>query len=209
MLKTDEIKCSSDYNEYLLLDATSPIKGICSIVMISTPKKKVLMDASSAIILAKAGLSSKACAVYHVIMPPSVFSEVADNDKPGAAEYREFASQGKIEICDLRSGDKGQPLISDEKPSFGAGEADLLKLYWAGAGDFLIVYDGAAARYCLREKIPFINALLFPRVLEADRVNPAESQRLQQEILKHGHYAEDVIEFTHCCPAKELAFFLP
>jgi len=177
--------------------------------MISAAKKKALMDASSAILLAKAGLSALACELYHIIMPPSVFSEITDSDKPGAAEFRLFAGQGSIEVCNQRPDDRAQQPTSDAKPSFGAGEADLLGLYRAGAGDFLILDDGAAARYCLMEEIPFINALLFPRVLEDSRFTPKETWRIQQEIIRHGRYAEDVIDFARRCSAEELIFFLP
>ena len=168
-----------------------------------------LMDASSAIILYKAGLHRFVCEVYNVIMPISVYREIAGNFHPGSDIYRQLHTDKKITIQALDPVIDGQPAtpgLSD----LDRGERDVVYLYFAGNCDFIITDDGGAAQYCQREKIPFINALLIPLVLKyAMNQTDFHSQEAFEKVRKHGRYSQWVIDFAQRCERKHLSFFLP
>ncbi len=172
-------------------------------------EKRVLLDASSAIILFKAGLHAVLLEMYTVVMPEAVYKEITANSYPGAEEYRQFLADTKIAI-------KGPLLDSANKTvrsglnSLGRGEHDVINLYYAGQGDFIITDDGAAARYCKREGIPFVNALLVPQILGAAGVKDRNFCReSMDEIIGIGRYSSKIIAFAQECQREDLSFFIP
>lgn len=171
-------------------------------------QKKVLVDASSAIILAKACLSSHLITTYSVIMAKSAFNEVTRHSLPGSKEYLQFADNKKISIKEPKRLRLNS--IPQQIKSFGRGEADTLLLYYEGLGDFVLIDDGAAAKYCKQEQIPFINALLFPVILETAGIeNQGFTKYFFDIICKAGRYSETILNFAQNCPEEEISFFLP
>ena len=172
------------------------------------PDKTALMDASSAIILCKAGLHNVVLEMYNVVMPGSVYKEITENSYPGAEEYRQLVDD-KITIKEPLSDTANEP----DRPSLnnlGRGEHDLIQLYYAGQGDFVITDDGAAAKYCKREGIPFVNALLVPKILGFAGIKGANFCRDSiEKIIEIGRYSPGIITFVEECKKEELSFVIP
>ena len=60
--------------------------------------KQVIIDASSAILLFKAGLFSDLLRSYKIIITESVYGELTGNDHTGAKEFRNYRQSGKMEV---------------------------------------------------------------------------------------------------------------
>ena len=92
--------------------------------------------------------------------------------------------------------------------NLGLGESDIIQLYTAGCGDFVVTDDGAAAKYCTRQNIRFINALLIPMLLKCTgKRSDAYCLRKFDEIVNIGRYSQWVVEYAAQCGEEELAFF--
>ena len=168
-----------------------------------TDKKTAVMDASSAIILGKADLHLVVAEMYNLVMPESVYHEITDNTYPAAGKYRRLCREQKIIVSYEKI---NQPVPA----GLDRGECDVLKLYHAGHGDFVITDDGAAARYCRREKIPFINALLIPLILGFAKVmEEKRCRKAYEKILYLGRYSSRVISFADTCDREKVLQFLP
>ena len=169
--------------------------------------KTALMDASSAIILCKAGLHIVVAEMYNVVMPGSVYKEITANSYPGAEEYRQLMAGKKITLKEPL------PDISNESIRPGLnnldkGEHDVLQLYYAGQGDFIVTDDGAAAKYCKREGIPFVNALLVPVILGfAEIKDEYFCRKSMEKIIEIGRYSPGIISFAKECEREDLSFF--
>jgi predicted nucleic acid-binding protein len=167
--------------------------------------KTAVMDASSAIILCRADLHMLVCELYDIVLPLTVYREITVHPYAGAGEFKRLAAENRIRVLD-------RALIEEKHGIQGldAGETDVIALYLAGGGDFVITDDGRAARYCRQEKIPFINALLFPVILRCAGLHDDESCRLAMaRIVAGGRYSRDVILFARECGRQSIAFALP
>lgn len=164
-----------------------------------------IIDASSAIILCKAGLHDLLAETYDIVLPESVYQEITANTYAGAEEYKQLASRQKIRVLENPE--------QNEKPGMAAldaGEYDAIRLFYAGLGKFVITDDGPAARYCKKENVPFINALLFPAVLRFARIKDEQfCRRTMEKIIEKGRYSSEVIEFARKCRQEHIAFALP
>jgi len=58
--------------------------------------RKVAIEASTAIIIAKAGLSDHLSNLYHIAMAKSVFEEVTRQNLPGSKEYLQLEREQKV-----------------------------------------------------------------------------------------------------------------
>lgn len=173
--------------------------------------KTALLDASSAILLFRAGLHKTLPARYHIQIPLSAFLEITDNSKPGAAAYETLVAESEVHVI----GPRGVPALEHHNSiplQPGSGEYDCVRLYQTGCGDFLIIDDGKAAKYCMRQGIPFINALLVPIILGFVPQDPQERAAMSaccEKIAALGRYSEKILRFAANCSRDELAFFLP
>lgn len=90
------------------------------------------------------------------------------------------------------------------------GERDTILLFHDGHGDFVVTDDGAAARFCVNKRIPFVNALLLLRLLHhAELIGEYSYETGFKSLLSLGRYTQKIIDFARGCPDNELAFFLP
>ncbi len=170
---------------------------------------KALLDASSAIILYKANLHSIVSEMYNVVMSKSVYDEITGNSYPGAEEYQQLLADNKITIPAPLPVTPHEPAIPCLN-NLGPGERDIIQLYYAGHGDFVITDDGAAAKYCKREQIRFINALLIPMVIKCiGKQSDAYCLAKFHKVRNIGRYSRWVINFAEKCEREELFFFLP
>jgi hypothetical protein len=172
--------------------------------------KKCLIDASSAILLFKCDMFQDLLATYRIIMAVSVFKELRGDGYPGARQFKEWVLKEHIIVVSPTEGKFSTGNAGSIGTNLGNGERDTLLCFHAGNGEFIMVDDGKAARHCRNNSIPYINALLFPRILYlADMV--AESKYLQRTMIltKIGRYSQDIIDFARNSTKRELSFFLP
>jgi len=162
-----------------------------------------IIDASSAIILYKTGLFPLLLDVYTIVMPVSVFEEITRSSSyPGADDFSEMSKQGRFHIIDTEVDDK-IPLSLDR------GEGDVISLFFNKKGNFIMIDDGAAAACCRNNKLPFINALLFPRILFLRSfINADDYNDYTQRIIMTGRYSPRIISFARCATEEDLCFFL-
>jgi len=168
--------------------------------------KTVLVDASSAILLHKADLLPLVQAVFRLWMTESVYDEVTRRRRPGAQAIARGRRERLITIVSPRSIAGSQRLPA----GLHEGERDTLLCFLDGGADFIIIDDGRGAGYCRREVIPYVNALLCPRLLAmAGRLTPTAAQSLMARIALLGRYSEWVKRYAATCSDSALAAFLP
>jgi len=172
--------------------------------------KKTLLDASSAILLFKAGLLKELTNVYHVFVARSVLQELTRRKHHGTDTFLRYASLHKIRVED------GEDILSQSEiyaaplRSLDQGELDTIIYFESGNYDFIITDDGKAARYCIENRLPFINALLFPRLLNfAGFMSWQGSNDKMDVIIRFGRYSQEVIERARSCHKESLSFAIP
>jgi hypothetical protein len=162
--------------------------------------KTALIDSSSAILLQRADLLHAVSRYVRLVMPQAVRREVChDPTKAGAEAIRQMIAERIIAVA---------PRVTATPPLRG-GEGEVLALFLAGQGHFVILDDGAAVNFCRRRGIPHLNALLIPRLLLAAGGIPAlQAEAAFCHLLQLGRYAAPVIRFARDCRSRELALFL-
>lgn len=167
--------------------------------------KTVLIDASSAILLFKAGLFDKLTTNYHVLMAPSVFDEITVSGYPGD-QY--FTSKHQMGMFRISPCPQSLNTTLDTLSSLGKGEADTLRLYSVYPHAFVIIDDGKGARFCRNQKIPYINALLVPKILYfAGCITGQESREAMDSLYRLGRYSPRILAFAQICSRHGLAYF--
>ena len=170
----------------------------------------VLIDASSAILLEKAGLIHLCCQALTLLMPRVVFDEVT------APQHKASSSLG--DLAGRRYGfglldDPVAPLAAAVAVDLGRldrGERDTLHHYLSGAARFVIMDDGKGLRVCRRHRIPHVNALLCPKLLHyCGRLpKPRQAGLYLERLAGLGRYSADVIAWATDCGRSDLEWFL-
>ena len=170
----------------------------------------MLLDSSSAILLFKADLFDALVSVYHVSMSQSVLHELTLEDQPGADVFLRYAALKKVKIISTRSIPTKAAKYLSLPASLHRGELDTIKCFQAGGYAFIITDDGRAARYCRQNKIPFINALLFPRVLNFFNNTPVHDRNIKTaKLVSLGRYSAEVVRWAENCKKEALHFAIP
>ena len=113
-------------------------------------RKTAILDASSAIILAKANLTDLLAEVYAIVMPSSVYAEITAANHPEAIKYIKLAEEKKINVVEVFS-------RSTADYGLDKGEYDCVQLFNQRAGDFLITDDGIPEPCRLLEHKPKVS----------------------------------------------------
>ena len=129
--------------------------------------KQVLIDSSSAILLQKTGLFTLLMDLYRSIITESVYIELTSNSYPSSVIFKNYCEHKKLHVQPLKTKNQEQQQITDIS-SLNIGERDTILQYIEGAGDFIMLDDGKAARYCSKNNLPFISAIHFPKILQLD-----------------------------------------
>lgn len=170
---------------------------------------RAIIDASSAILLYKAGLIDISCEMVQLLMTRSVFEEVTVPQQVGAGGFRVLVGRqpGIIVLEDPR--DNVSNGASVDIGRLHRGERDTLIHFLNGAARFVIIDDGKAVRVCRRHGIPHVNALLFPKLLYFSKRLPADqADRFFFRLCSLGRYSDKVIDWAKDCGAGQLEFFL-
>jgi predicted nucleic acid-binding protein len=168
----------------------------------------VFADASSIILLEKAHLFTLMLSTYTLAVPPSVFKEITAVDTADAARFSLQVALKRLHVMAL-------PASHCEVDTFGLdkldpGERDTICLYLTKKQGFILTDDGQAARLCRNRNLPFINALLVPKVLMyAGLVDKHTCKKAMTHLCELGWYAEAVKAFAFDCTQKQLTPFLP
>jgi predicted nucleic acid-binding protein len=169
--------------------------------------KKVLLDASSAILLLKAGLLTKLTDFYHVSQTQSVFLELTSNNRYGADKFRQYGAERKLKILNVDNVIGPLDTTNQALHSLDQGESDIIRCFKTGKHDFIIIDDGPAAKYCNKNNIDFINALLFPRVLFfSNNISLDECKGYMDQLVLNGRYSGEVIAWAYNCKRESLHF---
>ena len=145
-----------------------------------------MIDASSAILLTKAGIMDACCQVFRIKMTRRVFEEVTVMDRPGERRLRALAGKasGFVVVEDPTGPFPDQ--AGADLQRLHQGERDTLHHFLNGTVRFVILDDGKGVQVCRRQGIPHINALLCPKILyycewlpDARQVRSAHARRRQ------------------------------
>lgn len=183
---------------------------ITRIIKVFNEMKTCLVDASSAILLFKCGLFDDLLETYQVRMAAFVFAELTIDGYPGAKKFKAARFAGQVGIISGIGGEfEYQSQISPGN-LLDRGEYDTICCFREGKGDFILTDDGGAARYCRDHDIPFINCLLFARLLYiCGRLSEDEYRRRLADLVSKGRYSPGIVKFAGTSEAAELSIFLP
>ena len=160
---------------------------------------KVIADSSSIILLQKVGLLTIFLNAYWVIIPGPVYDELTGGGKKGSAELHSLLAN-HVETPSDNAGVQG----------LGRGEGSVISLYFDGVGDFVLLDDKKAAKYCKSQAIPFINALLAARILcLAGAINDDDYRAAAELLIREGYYSDAIIEKAAAIRDDELQQFMP
>jgi predicted nucleic acid-binding protein len=165
--------------------------------------KTLLIDSSSAILLFKVALLNTLIENYEILISQTVYNELTIPGQMGYHEFIEYRQNNLITV----SNNHGSKSI--ELPLRG-GEMETILLYHNGVGDFIIIDDKKGVDYCRKNNIPFINALLVPKILFFSNVIEREKYIEKKWHLIHlGRYSKRIIDLAGSISLKELTPFLP
>jgi predicted nucleic acid-binding protein len=166
--------------------------------------KDILVDASSAILLYKTGLLPTLAEYYRIIIPMTVYLELTRPTYPGAALIEQWVTKNTISICTITES------ATANLPALDPGERDIILAFSQGQGDFIVIDDGKAARFCRANSIPFINALLVPKIFfKAGIINATSQDQHGATLLSLGRYSKAVRHYADTCGRVELLPFMP
>jgi hypothetical protein len=171
--------------------------------------KKALLDASSAILLFKSGLFDDLLDSYNIIITESVYDELTANDHIGAKEFRNYRRSREMGVQPSLKREGLNQLPFPDTSSLGKGERDTIHQFYSGVGHFIIIDDGKGARYCRDNRIPYINALLFPRILYLIySISETGFNNKAEKVISIGRYSQEIIDYALTCTKDDLEFFL-
>lgn len=171
--------------------------------------KTALIDASSAILLFKADLLDPLLDNYNLVMVPTVYREITPTGYAGAGTFCRAYQRGRFRLVPQSRSEEQPPHREAWPAALNRGERETIHCFQAGCGDFIIIDDGRGAAYCRASGIPYINALLFPRILYfSRRITKEVSEASMARLRAKGRYAAWVVDFARRASAEELAGFL-
>lgn len=143
---------------------------------------------------------------YHVKISNAVYVELTLNGYEGAETFSTYIEKGRVSLVEISSfgGAERLPTKLDD------GERETILAYFHGHGEFIVIDDKKGAQYLRNHKIPYVNALLVPRLLFfAKKMSAQTFQNASSFLKENGRYAQWVKEYAENCPLEALAQFLP
>ena len=168
----------------------------------------VFTDASSAILLEKAGLFTALSRAFRLVLAASVFHEITRPGYPGAAFFMKALDDNLFDVIFVPGKNffTGYP----QKNEMGAGERDTLCLFLTKRQGFILTDDGRAAVWCRNHDLPFINALLVPKIFWTAGLMTREDCMDKMEFLcRIGRYSQKIKDLAFSFTKKDLTLFMP
>lgn len=167
----------------------------------------VFTDASSAILLFKAGLFEQLVNVVSIVMAPSVYDEITQAEYPGAVFFRNAKQKG---LFTIKKSIKNQGVIQALcTSSLDSGEKETIELFLLNKKGFILTDDGKAARYCTRHKLPFINALLVPKLFYYNNIlDEKKCKKDMDRVSLLGRYSDKIKKWAYECTYQDLSTFI-
>lgn len=170
------------------------------------------IDASSAILLHKADFFSPCAREFSLVMAPAVFEEITQRGYPGAEFFLKAETRRYFRVC--RTGSVSSWPGHGEIGRLGRGERDTVELFrqYACAREpaFIIIDDRRGAMFCRRHDIPYINALLVPKLFwYSGRMTTEMFKKTTAHLLGLGRYSKAVVERAGELTRGDLDRFLP
>ncbi len=172
--------------------------------------KLILVDSSSAILLYKTELFERLLEQYRVGFTESVFFELTLYDYPSAEVFKNLGETEKLSIFtnNLDRNVTNQPF--PDVSSLNIGERDTILQHIQGIGDFILIDDGKGARLCFQHQLPFISALLFPKILYlVGELSKRECDQKTEALINVGRYSQKIIDKATGLTSNELEQYLP
>lgn len=171
----------------------------------------VYVDASSAILLYKTGLFIPCTRYFYMVMETDACKEVLVPGHSGAKFFSSMVQKNRMQVCKT---DPDRRVDINLPESLDLGERQTLVLYFQNGcpneGSFIIIDDAKGARFCLSCKVPFINALLVPKILWfAGLLNKNDYLDKTALVIEKGRYSGTVIEKAKTLSSSDLAMFIP
>ena len=168
----------------------------------------VFTDASSAILLEKTKLFKPLLRAFKLVLATSVFYEITKPGYPGASTFTAACGQDQFVV---RHPLENQPFNADiDKARLDRGERDTICLFLEKKEGFILIDDGKAARWCDKNHLPFINALLVPKIFwYAGLITKKECINKMNALCNIGRYSEKIKKVAFNSTLKNLSFFVP
>ncbi len=168
----------------------------------------VFTDASSAILLEKVQLFSLFLNVFDSILAQTVFDEITMPGYAGAESFKRHRRQNNFVVKSVKESKKHCTALN--KGNLDTGEKDTLRLFLGSKKGFILTDDKQAAKYCLNHHLPFINALLVPKVFwYGDIINKKVCEKKMAVLSTIGRYSEKITWYAFNCTQKDLIQFIP
>lgn len=168
----------------------------------------VYTDASSAILLQKTDLFDRLTHHTNVVFSYSVYQELTLSDHQDTAVFQSLVDHQKIKI----DGNGFNTGLMEDYPriqTLDKGEQETICLYLKNGNGFILTDDGKAARCCKEYGLPFINALLIPKLFwYAGIVSEETCHHQMEQLIRIGRYSQKVIRIAHNLHQKDLLPFL-
>jgi hypothetical protein len=172
-------------------------------------RKDALIDSSSTILLFKSNLLEHTISHYNIILTESVYKELTRSALPGSQDVKQYRENGMIAVMPDSNETIPGTVEHVSVEYLGRGEHDTILLFLRGCGELIIMDDGKGANACKRNRIPYINALLVPRVLLiAGKLSADECDEFIRRIVDCGRYSEKIIDYAKSCPDDALTQFV-
>ncbi len=176
---------------------------------------RVFTDASSVILLYKAELFIHAVQAFSMVVSQAVFREITIPGYPGAGVFKEVKKQKGFNIENL-SEEAMDPVLSADKhfARMDRGEKETIALFYLhqkkSADNFVLMDDGQGAKFCRKHKIPYINALLVPKLFwYSGLMDQNTADKKTNQLIDLGRYSKKIIHIAQHLTEKERAQFIP
>ncbi len=172
--------------------------------------KTVLTDASSAILLFRAGLFPALISFFRIMVAESVYAEITVIGYPGAETFCNACADRQIIVRTAGTVSAiRHPELLMPSQSVRKGEGDTIRLWLYGEGDFILMDDYKGAAFCRDHGIPYISAILVPRILAlSGHLSADQCSEKTEELIRNGRYSKKIIAYARNCPDRELLFFV-
>lgn len=157
---------------------------------------KIIVDASSLILLEKIGLLEHLANKAIITIPKSVEKESVEKGKqkglPDAYLIAEKIKAGKIHV----TGAKNMNMIHTVSKSFnlGEGESEAIALYLEHKEGILATEDRLAINACKALQIPFATSIAFVlQSYDTKNITAKEATHMIQTLADFGRYRNDII----------------